>query len=156
MNIVKLNTTQTMGVAALLFISFEEAWAFVPHSRKISALIPKRQTEARVGPLFVTLESEAPSALHNSDDETVPSTTAVRAPLKFMGPYPSMGLSFPNLATSKQREKNVMGVSLDFVLDTAANTNTINGEVAKELKLPVVGKALPGLGAGGAIQGGST
>jgi hypothetical protein len=60
------------------------------------------------------------------------------------GPHPSLLLRFPELATSSQRERNVTGVSLDFVLDTAANTNTINAQVSTELGLQVVGQALPG------------
>lgn len=83
-------------------------------------------------------------------------TTAVRAPLKYIGPYPCLALRFPHLATASQRARNVTGISLDFVLDTAANTNTINGQVAKELDLEVVGHSLPGLGAGGAIAGADT
>lgn len=82
--------------------------------------------------------------------------TAVRAPLNFIGPYPCLSLRFPELATSSQLERNATGISLDFVLDTAANTNTVNGQVAKELGLDVVGAALPGVGAGGAISGGET
>ena len=81
---------------------------------------------------------------------------AVRAPLKYIGPYPCLALRFPYLATSSQRGRNITGISLDFVLDTAANTNTLNGQVAKELQLEVVGEALPGLGAGGSIAGGDT
>jgi hypothetical protein len=84
------------------------------------------------------------------------SSTSVRAPLKWLGPYPSLGLRFPDLATSSQRERNATGVSLDFVLDTAANTNTINAQVSTELGLEVVGQALSGVGAGGAIPGGNT
>eukprot|EP00562_Extubocellulus_spinifer_P030760 CAMPEP_0178719200 /NCGR_PEP_ID=MMETSP0699-20121125/23003_1 /TAXON_ID=265572 /ORGANISM="Extubocellulus spinifer, Strain CCMP396" /LENGTH=429 /DNA_ID=CAMNT_0020369431 /DNA_START=279 /DNA_END=1568 /DNA_ORIENTATION=- len=91
---------------------------------------------------------------NDSDIEKQP--TAVRAPLKYVGPYPCLALRFPNLATQSQRERNVTGISLDFVLDTAANTNTINSQVAKELGLEVVGEALPGVGAGGAISGGDT
>jgi Aspartyl protease len=83
-------------------------------------------------------------------------SASVRAPLKWLGPYPSLSLRFPDLATSSQRERNVTGISLDFVLDTAANTNTINSQVSTELGLQVVGEALPGVGAGGVMQGGST
>jgi len=53
-------------------------------------------------------------------------------------------------------EKNNTGISLDFVMDTAANTNTINAQVAAELSLPNVGKAPGGVGAGGVIEGGDT
>lgn len=51
---------------------------------------------------------------------------------------------------------DVARVSLDFILDTAANTNTINAQVASELGLEAVGEALPGVGAGGTIGGGMT
>lgn len=82
--------------------------------------------------------------------------TTVRAPLKFIGPYPCMSLRFPNLSTESQRSRNVSGISLDFVLDTAANTNTINAQVAKELQCEKVGSALPGMSSAGAITGGDT
>ena len=82
--------------------------------------------------------------------------SVMRAPLKYIGPYPCLGLRFPELATKSQKERNMTGVSLDFVMDTAANTNTINGQVARELALNKVGSALPGLGAQGAISGGDT
>ncbi|KAL7542611.1 hypothetical protein ACHAWF_007213 [Thalassiosira exigua] len=62
----------------------------------------------------------------------------------------------PNLATSSQRERNVTGVSLDWVLDTAANVNTINAQVAQELELEKVGEAPGGVGASGALTGGDT
>jgi hypothetical protein len=81
---------------------------------------------------------------------------AVRASLKYIGPYPCLALRFPRLATPSQRSRNVTGISLDFVLDTAANTNTINGQVAQQLGLEVVGEALPGVGAAGSIGGGDT
>lgn len=78
------------------------------------------------------------------------------SPLKFIGPYPSLSLHFPNLASSSQREREVSGISLDFVLDTAANTNTINAQVAAELDLDKDGTALPGYNAAGAMDGGTT
>ena len=80
----------------------------------------------------------------------------ISSPLKFIGPYPCLSLHFPKLATSSQRERDVSGISLDFVLDTAANTNTINAQVASELNLDSVGSALPGYNAAGAMDGGST
>ena len=80
----------------------------------------------------------------------------IRSPLRMLGPYPTIPLSFPNLATSSQRERNITGVSLDWVLDTAANTNTINNQVALELCLEKVGEAPGGVGSGGAINGGDT
>jgi hypothetical protein len=80
----------------------------------------------------------------------------IRVPLKYIGPYAAIGLRFPQLATSAQRKRNVTGVALDFVLDTAANTNTINRQIAEELQLEVVGEALPGMGSSGPLSGGST
>lgn len=76
--------------------------------------------------------------------------------LKFIGPYPALSLRFPSLATESQRKRNITGIALDFILDTAANTNTINAQVAQELNLDVVGDALPGYGAAGSISGGQT
>lgn len=116
-------------------------------------------------PIFFGLTSNqvlSSTLLEDNHLETTPSNSApepsasVRAPLKWLGPYPSLSLRFPELATSSQRERNVTGVSLDFVLDTAANTNTINAQVSTELGLQVVGQALPGVGAGGVMQGGNT
>mmetsp|Transcript_14264 Transcript_14264/g.13774 ORF Transcript_14264/g.13774 Transcript_14264/m.13774 type:complete len:444 (-) Transcript_14264:68-1399(-) len=83
-------------------------------------------------------------------------TMSVSSHMKFIGPYACLSLRFPNLATQSQKDRNVTGISLDFVLDTAANTNTLNAQVAQELGLEVVGKALPGIGAAGGIGGGDT
>ena len=82
--------------------------------------------------------------------------TVLRSRLKYLGPYPAVGFRFPQLATSAQRARGVSGVALDFLLDTAANTNTINRQIAEELKLEIVGQALPGIGSSGAISGGNT
>jgi len=90
-----------------------------------------------------------------SDDQG-DASTVVRAPLKFIGPYPCLALRFPDLSTTSQKARNETGISLDFMLDTAANTNTIQEQVAKELTLDVVGEALPGIGSAGSISGGKT
>jgi hypothetical protein len=97
-----------------------------------------------------------PSTVNEFTNALSDDAFAIRAPLKFIGPYPTLALRFPHLATDSQRVRNITGVSLDFVLDTAANTNTIQQQVALELDLPVVGQALPGVGAAGAILGGET
>jgi hypothetical protein len=89
-------------------------------------------------------------------DNELEESSRVSSYLKFIGPYPSLPLRFPNLATESQLSKNLTGISLDFIIDTAANTNTINAQVAKELKLENVGSALPGYGASGALDGGDT
>ena len=88
--------------------------------------------------------------------ESEPKEDVVRSPLRFIGPYPTIPLRFPDLATASQRSRNVTGISLDFVLDTAANTNTINQQVATELELEQIGEAPGGVGAAGGIQGGAT
>jgi hypothetical protein len=84
------------------------------------------------------------------------SPTVIRCPLKYLGPYPAIALRFPQLATQAQRSRNVSGISLDFVLDTAANLNTLNGQVASELQLQQVGEALPGIATSGPMAGGNT
>ncbi|KAL3941844.1 MAG: hypothetical protein SGBAC_003864 [Bacillariaceae sp.] len=88
--------------------------------------------------------------------EDLKEPLSLRVPIKFVGPYPTIGLRFPDLSTKNQKAQNKTGISLDFVLDTAANTNTINAQVASELELEVVGEALPGLSSAGAMKGGAT
>jgi hypothetical protein len=63
-------------------------------------------------------------------------------------------LNFPDLATASQRSQNISGVALDFVLDTNANINTLNGQVAQEFKLEIVDEAPGGVSASGPIAGG--
>lgn len=92
-------------------------------------------------------QEEAPTREHGD------GTYSVRAPLKYIGPYPSLGVRFPHLATAAQVGRNESGVTLDFVLDTAANTNTINAQVAQALNLEVTGQAAPGMSSTGAIEG---
>jgi predicted aspartyl protease len=74
----------------------------------------------------------------------------VVAPLISVGSYACLGLNFPNVVTKP-------GVEINFVLDTAANVNTISSELANELDLPVVVKGddlslLGSAGAGGSFQ----
>jgi len=80
----------------------------------------------------------------------------VQSPLKFAGPYPCLSLHFSHLATKIQRDRNETGVNIDFVLDTAANTNILKESIAESLNLTVVGSALPGLGFAGAFMGGQS
>jgi len=72
------------------------------------------------------------NANNNEEEEGVMKVTS---PLKFIGPYPSLPLHFPTLSTPNQKERNMTGISLDFIMDTAANTNTIQNQVAQELEL---------------------
>ncbi|KAL3821707.1 hypothetical protein ACHAXA_003265 [Cyclostephanos tholiformis] len=102
-----------------------------------------------------TTRTSHPRGCHRARIAT--STAAARSsPLRFLGPYPTLPLRFPNLSTSSQRARGVSGVSLDWVLDTAANVNTINAVVAKELELEKVGVVPGGVGAGGDMTGGDT
>jgi hypothetical protein len=96
------------------------------------------------------------STCDDNDKTDFQPSTPVRAPLKFIGPYAVLGLSFPDLATSSQRARNLTGIALDFVLDTAANINTLNGQVAQELNLEVVAEAPGGMSASGPMAGGDT
>lgn len=87
----------------------------------------------------------------NEETEHV-SVIGVVAPLIYVGPYACLGLNFPHI----QRKP---GVEIKFVLDTAANVNTISSEIAKELDLPVLFKGedlsiLGSAGAGGSFQAG--
>jgi hypothetical protein len=104
---------------------------------------------------YMTLAFSSSSSIEEKNDSTE-RMMVVRSPLRFLGPYPTIPLRFPNLATPSQRQRNVSGVSLDWVLDTAANVNTINAQVAKELALAKVGVAPGGVGAAGDIVGGDT
>ena len=93
---------------------------------------------------------------------------ALCAPLRWLGPYPALALSLPELSTPAQKMRVLTGadgptsgVTLDFVIDTAANTNTISAQVAGPtsqggLELTQVGNVAGGVGAGGAIGGGAT
>jgi hypothetical protein len=109
---------------------------------------------AKVGPSVLpddeSLNEDGPSQQQHF------SPTVVRCPLRYLGPYPAISLRFPHLATRAQRGRNATGVSLDFVVDTAANLNTLNGQVATELQLEQVGEALPGVAASGPMAGGHT
>ena len=108
-----------------------------------------------------------PPTISDAADDAGPM--ALRAPLRWIGPYPAVALSFPALTSPAQKARLLtnpneaanLGVTLDFVLDTAANTNTIGAQVAGPtgsggLELQQVGRVEGGVGAGGAIGGGAT
>ena len=110
-------------------------------------------------------EAPVPIANTPSPDET--EAMALRAPLRWLGPYAALALSLPDLSSPSQKQRQLMGegdakgVTLDFVLDTAANTNTISQQVAGPtgqggLELTQVGSVPGGVGAGGTIGGGAT
>lgn len=142
-----LTKTNQALLFSATFMSGHSTQAFVP-----SSPFGIHTRTAGTSVFSSVAEPELANPVQQQEDEA----TAVRAPVKFIGPYPCIGLRFPDMATESQRSRNVTGISLDFVLDTAANTNTINAQVAKELQLEVVGSALPGVSSSGAISGGNT
>jgi len=86
---------------------------------------------------------------------------AIRAPMRMLGPYPVLSLRFPGIATpaqfkEQQKLTGESGVALDFVVDTAANVNTVNAKLAADLGLAAVGYEGPGVSAAGALAGGAT
>jgi len=81
---------------------------------------------------------------------------SVRSPLRWSGSYPMLSLWFPELSTAEQKQAGEKGVSLKFLVDTAASVNTINAKVAADLGLVRVGEISAGIGAGGNISGGDT
>jgi len=92
-----------------------------------------------------------------ADDEDV---AAVRARLRMLGPYPVLSLRFPDMVMpeqfiEEQKLTGETGVALDFVVDTAANVNTINAQLAKDLSLEPVGYEPAGVSAAGPLAGGS-
>ena len=88
----------------------------------------------------------------HDEAESALSVIGVVAPLRFVGPYACLGLTFPNIRRNP-------GVEINFVLDTAANVNTISSEIADELDLPILVKGddlslLGSAGAGGTFKAG--
>ncbi|KAL9183441.1 hypothetical protein ACHAXT_004297 [Thalassiosira profunda] len=100
------------------------------------------------------LQSTSPQQTSADEDDGELTVVGVVAPLKYVGPYACLNLVFPHLAS-----ENGGDVSIDFVLDTGANVNSIRADLAKELELPVAVKkedlsVLGSAGAGGLIQAG--
>ena len=122
------------------------------HLDKGTPMAPRESSLHRTYAISGVESTTANPAAHNETDGIM----AIRSPLRFIGPYPALALSFPNLATPAQRARGASGVTLDFVIDTAANVNTINAAVAKELGLTAVGQAPGGVGASGALASGGT
>ena len=94
--------------------------------------------------------SSSSAAKDNISSETVDGSESlqVTAPLKYVGAYACLALRFPNLATANQRQQGKAGVSLDFVLATATNANTIAQPIVSALELSSVGTAMPTIGGG--------
>jgi len=85
------------------------AFCFSPH-------VYHQRTRSSSSPLASSTETASLSQVEEeanaTDDE---ENVVVRSPLRMLGLYPTIPLSFPNLATSSQRERNITGVSLDWV-----------------------------------------
>lgn len=134
-----------------------EYLTFVHHHTGVNVKSSARQRDSSI-----YMSSTVPAIIDDNDsgenDELHynEGPLKITSPLKFVGPYPTIPLHFPNLSTSSQRERDISGISLDFLLDTGANTNTINAQVATELSLDSIGTALPGYNTGGTMDGGTT
>ena len=83
-------------------------------------------------------EPPPPAIVTPTDDDA--GLMSLRAPLRWIGPYPAVALSFPALSSPAQKARLLTnpneaagntGVTLDFILDTAANTNTIGAQVTR-------------------------
>lgn len=87
------------------------------------------------------------------DETELITVIGVVAPLTSVGPYACLGLNFPNI------KRKPGGAEIKFVLDTAANVNTLSSDLASALGLPVVIKGedlsiLGSAGAGGSFKAG--
>ena len=109
-----------------------------------------RPSTTSLGPTSLEQQPEAPT---EDDGQRV---LAVVAPLKYTGQsnYPRLNLLFPDL-DQVMEDGSVQGVSLDFVMDTGANINTVEGMVVDSYSLPVAVSAQELGAAGAAGMGGS-
>jgi hypothetical protein len=107
-------------------------------------------TKQKISPCDMTTQDSSANESYNRN-----SNNFVRAPIKYIGLYPCLGLRFPVLTTANQRrlQNNITGVSLDFMIDTAANLNVIQSVIATELNLTTVtSQLLPGFTSSGRIS----
>lgn len=150
----------TFSSIVLLLVSLIQSYAFInmPHSLAFG-IRPSLDDTTWSNILSTSNNLQSTTA---ALDETIAENEkldytrkSISTPLKFIGPYACLGLRFPKLATSAQRERNVSGVSLDFMVDTAANINVINAQVARELQLSVTGQAPGGVDSSGSIMEGA-
>ena len=114
------------------------------------------QRTARV-PVVAADANAPPANAPTIDDEMM----AVCAPMRMLGPYPVLSLRFQAIPTpeqfrEQQQKTGESGVALDFVVDTAANVNTINAKLATDLGLEAVGFDEGGVSAAGELAGGTT
>eukprot|EP00579_Thalassiosira_antarctica_P026038 CAMPEP_0202015266 /NCGR_PEP_ID=MMETSP0905-20130828/31536_1 /ASSEMBLY_ACC=CAM_ASM_000554 /TAXON_ID=420261 /ORGANISM="Thalassiosira antarctica, Strain CCMP982" /LENGTH=353 /DNA_ID=CAMNT_0048575381 /DNA_START=42 /DNA_END=1099 /DNA_ORIENTATION=+ len=130
----------------------------------INIFCPKRNPAVIVIVLIATtvaftVQPNSHQRLHRLDSSPQPpdenlSVIGVVAPLKYVGPYACLELDFPHLTTEAQKD-----ASINFVLDTGANVNSISKDLAKSLNLPLIVRkedlsVLGSAGAGGSFQAG--
>lgn len=108
------------------------------------------------GPSLITRATQIKlfSKQHAAEEVQV---IGVVAPLSYSGPYACLRLDFHHLKQNKNAQCS--GVSLEFLLDTAANINVIRKNTARSLRLPtVISKELfsttKSAGAGGSFEAG--
>jgi hypothetical protein len=118
-------------ICSILVGTFSRANGFVRTSSPSQANLPPRN-----------------SKLSSTSTDGDYAVVGVVAPLKYLGPYPCLGLRFPHLSTT-----------FEFLLDTGANINAVDAKFVKELSLPLVASSkdlgvLGSSGIGGSIQPG--
>ena len=133
-------------------------WIVVPFLASVSAHSIRRGVHIQ-GTTRAAVRGDANAPAANAP--VVEELVAVRAPLRMLGPYPVLSLRFPAMPApeqfkDQQKETGERGVALDFVVDTAANVNTINAKLAANLGLAAVGFDEGGVSAAGALAGGAT
>jgi len=72
---------------------------------------------------------------HGATDDKL-ELVGVVAPLTYSGPYACLGLEFHHLKQNDSVQPG--GAAINFVMDTGANINAIQKDLARSLKLPVV------------------
>jgi hypothetical protein len=86
---------------------------------------------------FATKNENEDSMTPGTDSGEVPIITGVVAPLSYKGPYACLSLDFPELSSSPSTSTTTKPTTLDFVLDTGANLNTINAAIVDTYQLNV-------------------
>lgn len=111
-------------------------------TRVAVASLRKQNAGAASDSVSTTNDNENPTSESN-----VPVIAGVVAPLDYKGPYPCLGLKFPHLDDAV----------LDFIVDTGANVNSINADLATQFqltRLEGIPKPLATAGMGGSFAPG--
>mmetsp|Transcript_20047 Transcript_20047/g.27183 ORF Transcript_20047/g.27183 Transcript_20047/m.27183 type:complete len:475 (-) Transcript_20047:277-1701(-) len=133
----------------------KERFGTVATDKEVEAVIAEFDTTGSGGLTPIDFSfGQIKRRIETKQDES--QLMVISSPMRWIGPYPALALSFPELGTPAQQARNASGIDLDMIVDTAANTNVINALVAKELGLEAIGDAPGGVGTGGAITGGTT